>query len=116
MGTHFASKAKTARQAAPKPKTALAAGAANLNFVLSIVFGGVVSIMAFAFGNEAMGKLQKWPTYGPNETGPVYPSIEAPDLKWYLEELAPAKVLLLLAVIGVYLAITERHRKRETNV
>ena len=116
MGTHFASKAKSARQAPPKPKTALAAGAANLNFVLSIVFGGVVSIMAFAFGNEAMGKLQKWPTYtSPNETGPVYPTIDNPTWKWLFEEMAPAKVLLLLAVIGVYLSITERHRKRETN-
>jgi len=115
MGTHFASKARAARQVAPKPKTALAAGAANLNFVLSIVFGGVVSIMAFAFGNEAMGKLRTWPTVGPNQTGPVYPTIENPTWKWLLEDMAPAKVLLLLAVIGVYLAITERHRKRESN-
>jgi cytochrome bd-type quinol oxidase subunit 2 len=114
MGTHFASKAKTARQAAPKPKTALAAGAANLNFVLSIVFGGVVSIMAFAFGNEAMSKLQTWTAYAPT-SGEQYPKVMAPSWKWLFEELAPAKVLLLLAVIGVYLAITERHRKRETN-
>ncbi len=117
VGTHFASKAKTARQAAPKPKTALAAGAANLNFVLSIVFGGVVSIMAFVFGNEAMSKLQKWPTYtSPDETGPIYPTLENPTWKWLFEDLAPAKVLLVLAVVGVYLSITERHRKRETNV
>jgi len=114
MGTHFASKAKTARQAAPKPKTALAAGAANLNFVLSIVFGGVVSIMAFAFGNEAMSKLQTWTAYAPT-SGEQYPKVMAPSWKWLFEELAPAKVLLLLAVIGVYLAITERHRKRENN-
>lgn len=115
VGTHFAAKAKTARQAAPRPKTALAVGAANLNFVLSIVFGGVVSIMAFVFGNEAMSKLQVWPTYSdPNSTAPQYPTLDAPTWKWFIEELAPAKVLLLLAVIGVYLAITERHRKRET--
>lgn len=113
MGTHFASKARTARPAPVKPKTALAAGAANLNFVLSIVFGGVVSIMAFAFGNEAMGKLQSWNAVNPTN-GQSYPDVMTPDFKWYIEELAPAKVLLLLAVVGVYLAITERHRKRET--
>jgi MFS family permease len=114
MGTRFAAKAKSARQAPPKPKTALAAGAANLNFVLSIVFGGVVSIMAFVFGNEAMSKLQVWPTYGPNDVGSQYPTIENPTWKWLIEDLAPAKVLLLLAVVGVYLAITERHRKADT--
>lgn len=113
MGTHFAAKAKAARQAPPKPKTALAAGAANLNFVLSIVFGGVVSIMAFTFGNSAMSKLQNWQAVAPSN-GQTYPDITTPDLKWYLEDLAPAKVLLLLAVVGVYLSITERHRKRKT--
>ncbi len=116
MGTYFAAKAKTARQAPPKPKTALAAGAANLNFVLSIVFGGVVSIMAFTFGSTAISKLQVWPEWREGQTEPNYPTLDAPTLQWYLEDLAPAKVLLLLAVIGVYLSITERHRKRENQV
>jgi hypothetical protein len=114
MGTHFASKARAARPTPPKPKTALAAGAANLNFVLSIVFGGVVSIMAFIFGSEAINKLQGWEAVSATN-GQTYPNITAPDIKWYLEDLAPAKVLLLLAVVGVYLSITERHRKRETS-
>lgn len=106
-GTRFAARAKSARQAAVRPKTALAAGAANLNFVLSIIFGGVVTIMAFTFGSEAINKLQVY--QGTSQ----YPTIKNPELNWYLEDLAPAKVLLLLAVVGVYLAITERHRKRE---
>ena len=113
MGTHFAAKAKAARQAPARPKTALAAGAANLNFVLSVVFGGVVSIMAFIFGSEAMSKLQNWNAVS-TQNGQTYAKITTPDFKWYIEELAPAKVLLLLAVVGIYLAITERHRKRET--
>lgn len=113
MGTRFAAKAKSAKPAVPKPRTALTAGAANLNFVLSVVFGGVVSIMAFAFGGEAIGKLQTWPTYSdPSQNGPVYPHVDSPTWKWFFEELAPAKVLLLLAVVGVYLSITERHRRR----
>lgn len=112
MGTRFSSKAKVAKVMPTKPKTRLADGAAMLNFVLSIVFGGVVSIMAFAYGSEAMSKLQQWPTgIG---TGPTTPTVLAPTWKWAIEELAPAKVLILLATIGVYLAITERHRKRET--
>jgi hypothetical protein len=50
------------------------------------------------------------------QTEQNYPTLDVPTLQWYLEELAPAKVLLLLAVIGVYLSITERHRKRENQV
>jgi cytochrome bd-type quinol oxidase subunit 2 len=113
MGTRYAAKAKSARQAPPKPKTALAAGAANLNFVLSIVFGGVVTIMAFSSGLNAVSKLQVWPTYVEGQTQELYPTLENPALQWYLEEMAPALVLLLLAAVGVYLSISERHRKAE---
>lgn len=115
MGTYFAGKARASKPTAHKPKTALAAGAASLNFVLSVVFGGVVSIMAFIFGSAAMSKLQQWPTYqDPNSTQPVGPTLNAPTASWYIEDLAPAKVLLLLAVVGVYLSITLRHKKAET--
>lgn len=110
MGTRFAARARAAKPTPPKPKTALAAGAATLNFVLSIVFGGVVSIMAFTFGSEAMSKLRVYPM-----NGGQYPTLEAPSWKWLIEDMAPAKVLLILAVVGVYLAITERHRKREVS-
>lgn len=111
MGTRSASKARTAKAFPPKPRTKFVAGAAMLNFVLSIVFGGVVSIMAFAFGNEAMAKLRRYPVEP--ATSPTYPTVSMPTWKWLIEEMAPAKVLLLLAVVGVYLAITERHRKRD---
>jgi heme/copper-type cytochrome/quinol oxidase subunit 2 len=103
FGTRFANKARSAKPAPAKPRTALVAGAANLNFVLSIVFGGVVTIMAFSFGISAISKLQEW-----RSAGPV---IKAPDLKWLLEELAPAKVLLVLAVVGIYVTITERNKE-----
>ena len=114
-GTRFAAQARQARVEAPRPKTALAAGAATLNFVLSIVFGVAVSFMAFAMGSSAIYKLQIWPEWyeGMVENKPT---VSMPTLQWWLQDLAPAKVLLLLAVIGVYVSITERHRKRKDSV
>jgi heme/copper-type cytochrome/quinol oxidase subunit 2 len=114
-GTRFAAQARQARVEAPRPKTALAAGAATLNFVLSIVFGVAVSFMAFTMGSTAIGKLQVWPEWyeGMIENNPT---VSTPSLEWWLQDLAPAKVLLLLAVIGVYVSITERHRKRNASV
>ncbi|MEY4971626.1 MAG: hypothetical protein RLZZ404_552, partial [Actinomycetota bacterium] len=104
-GTRFAAKAKSAKAAPPKPRTALAAGAANLNLVLSIIFGSVVTIMAFAFGTDAISKLQTWPQPPINCEGvdcATEPIITGPTWNWFIQELAPAKVLLLLAVVGIY--------------
>jgi heme/copper-type cytochrome/quinol oxidase subunit 2 len=114
LGTRFANKARTAKPEKPKPKTALAAGAASLNFVLSIVFGASVSIMAFSFGAEAISKLRVWPEIPADckfsECNPV-PTLASPSWQWLIEEMAPAKVLLLLAVVGIYLTITERNKE-----
>lgn len=114
FGTHFANKARAAKPAPAKPRTALAAGAANLNFVLSIVFGAAVTIMSFTFGQEAIQKLQVWnqPPIDCKDTAcNVVTTIKVPDLQWVFEELAPAKVLLVLAVVGIYVTITERNRE-----
>jgi heme/copper-type cytochrome/quinol oxidase subunit 2 len=114
LGTRFANKARTAKPEKPKPKTALAAGAASLNFVLSIVFGATVSIMAFSFGAEGISKLRVWPEIPADckftECNPV-PTLSSPSWQWLLEEMAPAKVLLLLAIVGIYLTITERNKE-----
>jgi heme/copper-type cytochrome/quinol oxidase subunit 2 len=110
-GTRFSSKARQARVEAPRPKTALAAGAATLNFVLSIVFGATVTIMSFAMGFGAIEKLRVWPVWVDGQENA--PTINAPSLDWMIRDFAPAKILLLLAVVGVYLSITERHRKRD---
>ncbi len=113
-GTRFAAKAKSAKAAPPKPRTALAAGAANLNLVLSIIFGSVVTIMAFAFGTDAISKLQTWPQPPINCEGvdcATEPIITGPTWNWFIQELAPAKVLLLLAVGGIYVTITERNKE-----
>lgn len=107
VGTRFASKARAAKPAKPRPKTALAAGAANLNFVLSIVFGGVVSIMAFTFGGAAIDKLFSSIWYDDMSNNKIEPI----TLQWAINEMLPAKTLLLLAVVGIYWSITARNKE-----
>ena len=114
FGTRFANKARSAKPAPAKPRTALAAGAANLNFVLSIVFGATVSIMSFSFASSAVYKLQRWEEVPVDCQGvecAPNPSIDLPSFQWLIEDLAPAKVLLLLAVVGIYVTITERNKE-----
>ncbi|MEY4492138.1 MAG: hypothetical protein RL085_549 [Actinomycetota bacterium] len=113
-GTRFAAQARQARVETPRPKTALAAGAATLNFVLSIVFGVAVSLMAFAMGFGAIENLREWPDWIDGQEN--LPTINAPTIDWMIRDFAPALILLLLAVIGVYVSITERHRKRKDSV
>ena len=111
-GTKFASKAKAAKPIAPKPRTALAAGAATLNFVLSIVFGVAVTIMSFTFGSGAIEKLRQWPQYIDNKVPTsTEPTISMPTFAWLIVEMLPALVLLILAVIGIYWTLTERNKE-----
>jgi heme/copper-type cytochrome/quinol oxidase subunit 2 len=113
-GTRFAAKAKSAKAEAPKPRTALAEGAAVLNFVLSIVYGGVVGIMAFTYGSSAVQKLQQWsnpPIDCKNQECQSVMTLKPVTWQWLIEDAAPAKVLILLAVVGVYFTITERNRQ-----
>ena len=114
LGTRFSSKAKSAKAAPPRVRQTLAAGAANLNFVLSIVFGATVSIMSFSFGASAIESLRIWPEYIEPAEGEEYvfdPGWEiAPfEWSWFFESMVPALVLLLIAAVGIYLFITERN-------
>ena len=115
LGTRFSSKAKSAKAAPPRPKQTLAAGAANLNFVLSIVFGATVSIMSFSFGSSAIDSLRIWPEYKEPMEGEeiVYdPGWEVAKFEWswFFESMLPALVLLVIAAVGIYLFITERNQ------
>ncbi|MEY3889019.1 MAG: hypothetical protein RI931_141 [Actinomycetota bacterium] len=114
-GTKFASKAKASKPAAPKPRTALAAGAATLNFVLSIVFGAAVTIMSFTFGSAAIEKLRQWPVYDPKVPESTEPYAEMPTFIWFVDEMLPALVLLILAVVGIYWTITERNNETQSS-
>jgi hypothetical protein len=111
QGTRFAAKAKQGVIRPPKERRVLAAGAAGLNFVLSIVFGAVVSIMAFSFGGAAVDKLMVYPEY--DNAGKLVGSDQvtlAPiTLTWAVNELLPALVLLGLAVVGIYWTIVSRN-------
>lgn len=116
LGTRFSTRAKSARTEAPRPKATLAAGAANLNFVLSIVFAAVVSIMSFGFGASAIDKLRIWPEYQDPKPGDEFYYQQmwevAPfEISWFVEEMVPALVLLFLAAAGTYLSITERNKQ-----
>ncbi len=115
LGTRFSTKAKSAKAVAPRPRATLAAGAANLNFVLSIIFAAVVSIMSFSFGAAAIEKLRVYPEYEEPKPGEevIYEwtwTVAPFSFTWFLEEMAPALVLLFLAAAGTYLSITERNR------
>ena len=105
LGTRYARLAKAEKPAAPRPRTAWASGAWNLNFVLSIVFGAVVSVLAFVFGIGSFEELRDYKfDYAGWEVEPI-------TLSWFIGDFAPALVLILLVVIGLYSTITERHRK-----
>ncbi len=105
LGTRYARRAKAETPPPPKPRTAWASGAWNLNFVLSIVFGGVVSIMAFTFGLEAFEELRDYNfDYAGWEVEPF-------SLAWLLGDFSPALVLMVLVIVGLYATITERHRR-----
>lgn len=104
LGTRYARLAKAEIPAPPKPRTAWASGAWNLNFVLSIVFGAVVSVMAFTFG---IGSFEELRDYKFDYVGW---EIEPFTMSWFIGDFAPALVLILLATIGLYATITERHR------
>jgi hypothetical protein len=115
LGTRFSTKAKSAKQAAPRARPTLAAGAANLNFVLSIVFGVTVSFMSFSFGAMAIETLRVYPPYEEPAPGEEFSAVwtwtVAPlSVSWFVEQMLPAIVLLVLAAAGTYLSITERNK------
>ena len=115
LGTRFSTKARSAKAAAPRARVTLAAGAANLNFVLSIVFGVTVSIMSFGFGAAGIEKLRVYPPYEEPAPGEEFTAVwswtVAPlSVSWFIEQMLPAIVLLVLAAAGTYLSITERNK------
>ena len=98
FGTRAAVSAKAAKPVAVKPRVsgAGAAGAVTLNFVLSIVFGGVVTLMSFVLGGEAFGRLGTEP----------YKGVDGP---WVLDQMLPSYAMIVLVTFGVYTTIVARH-------
>ena len=115
LGTRFSTKAKSANAAPPQTRATLAAGAANLNFVLSIVFGVTVSFMSFTFGAMAIETLRVYPPYEEPAPGEEFTAVwtwtvSPLSVSWFIEQMLPAVVLLVLAAAGTYLSITERNK------
>ncbi len=108
LGTRYSRLAKAEKPAPPKPRTAWASGAWNLNFVLSILFGAVVSVMAFTFGISSFEKLRN---YNFEYAGW---SVNSLSLEWFVGDFAPALFLIALVTIGLYATVTERHRSEES--
>jgi len=118
IGTRFAAKAKLVA-VEPKPRKPGVA-AVSLNFVLSILFGAVVTLMAFTYGGNAIDSLIDWEAYwearAPLESKgeefvAMAPEMRGADLAWWLGDMLPALVLLALAEIGIYKSIVTRNQE-----
>lgn len=112
IGTSFAAKVRLARPLEPRPKLRGIA-AVNLNLVITIVFGVVVTIMSFTFGASAVDELREWPEYKPGMTEAIMPTIKPADLTWFISKMLPAITLLALAEFGIYRTLVVRNSKKD---
>ena len=108
LGTRFAAKAKLAVPVVPAARVAGAAGAVRLNYVLSVLFAGVVGIMSFSFGTSAINNLG---AHTECVDGNCHEVAGVLDFKWWSEQMIPAFALLVLVQVAVYLAITLRNKE-----
>jgi len=108
-GTSFAVKARVGVAHVEKPKvvSAGAIGALNLNFVLSIIFGAVVTLMSFTMGLAAIETLRA--PFGQTPSANIIR--QNVDLDWLGTEVLPSYLLLVLVSVAVFFTITLRHAK-----
>jgi len=113
IGTRFAAKAKMAKPLPPRERRSGVA-AVNLNFVLSIVFGAVVLVMAFTLGAEGVNNLVYWPEWREGASNAdLQPQTVLPTLGWLLDDMLPALALLLLAQFGIYRTLLIRNTEEK---
>ena len=108
LGTRFSAKAKSAKPVIRAPRVVGAAGAVTLNFVLSVVFAGVVSIMSFSFGQSAVSALISYPQCLDGNCSE--PSLLPLNGDWWMNQMIPAFLLLVSVQVAVYLVITMRNK------
>ena len=84
-----------------------AVGAMNLNFVLSIIFGSIVTFMSFVMGFGAIDQL-KWRSVITPTPKTIMNNFDA---NWVFVDFAPTYVLLLLVSVAVFFTLTSRHGK-----
>lgn len=113
IGTRFAASARKARPLPPRERRAGVA-AVSLNFVLSIIFGAVVLIMAFTLGAQAVDSLVYWPEWREGMSqSEMISKVNDVTLSWFTSDMLPALVLLLLAIFGIYRTILIRNSESE---
>jgi hypothetical protein len=71
--------------------------------------------MSFGFGSAGIEKLRVYPPYeepAPGEEFTAFWSwtVSPLSVSWFIEQMLPAIVLLVLAAAGTYLSITERNK------
>ena len=109
FGTRAASQARSAKPVVRAPKVTGAAGAVTLNYVLSLIFAGTVSIMSFTFAGDAVSKLVIFSNCA-NPDG-CKPTVAAAQADWWINDMIPAVLLLLLVEFAVYFVITARNKE-----
>ena len=108
LGTRFAAKAKAAKPVVRAPRVVGAAGAVTLNYVLSLVFAGAVSIMSFAFATEAVNSLANSNCDEFGKCSFVRYNMTA---DWWINKMIPSFLLLVSVQVAVYLVITMRNKE-----
>jgi hypothetical protein len=84
-----------------------AVGALNLNFVLSIIFGAIVTLMSFTMGFAAIDQL-KWRSVITPTPQTILNNFDA---NWLFVDFAPTYVLLVLVSVAVFFTLVSRHAK-----
>lgn len=109
LGTRFAAQARSAKPVVRAPRVVGAAGAVTLNYVLSVVFAGVVSIMSFTFGVTSVNGLANYPDCPSGNC--ANPTVLPMNADWWMNQMIPAILLLVLVQVAVYLSITLRNKE-----
>jgi hypothetical protein len=91
-------------------------GARNLNFILGIIWSGVVTIMAFVNLSTAVGKLRGYGA-GQDVQDPAGKIATGAYIKPFTADIffgafLPAFVLLLVLLAGVFLLMSERNTEK----
>ena len=109
LGTRSAAKARSAKPVVKPPRVAGAAGAVTLNYVLSLVFAGTVSIMSFGFATTAVSQLLTYPYCG--ETSESCAAEILPvTAQWWFNDMLPAFLLLVLVQVAIYFVVVARNK------
>jgi purine-cytosine permease-like protein len=112
-GTRFAAQSRSSKPL-PVKERRIGLAAVKLNLVLAIVFGAVVTLMAFTMGFQAISNLEIWPDWQENMTTMEQQvEITAPSIDWFIQDMLPALVLLALASFGIYRTTISRHADKD---